>query len=158
MSKSIAVGGAQNDGFVGDIVASSLTELQFQTQRSNSWILMDGRGVTGSKYNSLTGNTTIPDARGQFLRGKNNGRIDGKENPDGDLALGTQQSDAMQGHRHTYSAVMNGPDRTQGTVNPGNVGTGTTSDPVTDGTHGTPRTASETRSKNITVNYFIKIN
>lgn len=92
---------------VGSIVASMLDESTFQAQNTSPsperWVLADGRDVTGSTYQSLTGDTTIPDLRGNFLRGKNNGRSDGKENPDGDLALGTYTASKFASHNHGYT-------------------------------------------------------
>jgi len=132
---------------VGDVVSSMLDEAAFQAQRSGSasWALMDGRSVVGSSYEAVTGNSTIPDARGQFLRGKNNGRSDGQENPDGDSTLGTQQTDELISHTHSGGQTAgsgvggNGGSWVTGPANVGNTG------------------GNETRPKNITVNYFIRI-
>jgi len=77
-----------NVGAVGDTKHSMLSESAFIIQNGGGWILMDGRDVAGSTFHSLTGNTAIPDARGLHLRGKNNTRSDGNENPDGDLDVG----------------------------------------------------------------------
>lgn len=66
---------------IGAIQSAFLTETQFQGQFGTGWILADGRSVTGSRYASLTGSASVPDLRGVVLRGKNNGRNDGKENP-----------------------------------------------------------------------------
>ena len=144
---------------VGDLVHSMLTEVQFQAQRSTNWVLADGRSVVGSEYEALTGNSSIPDSRGQFLRGKNNGRADGQENPAGDSALGTQQTDAMQLHAHDHNAGTSSefgsyPDgaATGPVVNVGILG------PSEYLGGGVPRTDVETRVKNVTVNIFIKIN
>lgn len=192
MSKTIAVGGTQNDGFVGDIVTSTLTEAQFQAQRNGTWVLMDGRAVGGSRYSTITGSSTIPDARGMFLRSKNNGRVDGLQNPDGDLALGTYQADAFASHTHIQNAhthtqnahthaqdphthvvpnlVYAQPGVTNSVHNElwisGNTTTGSTT-AVNQSTTAVNQNATavnqnsggnETRPKNITVNYFIKIN
>ena len=156
-------------GSVGDSKYSMLTEVAFIAQNGGGWVLSDGRDVTGSSYAPLTGNTTVPDARGQFLRGKNNGRIDGQENPDGDVVLGTQQTDAIQGHKHNYTRswlgannFMHHPNTSVGLAtgadNPVVTSGNGVTDPVDDGSNGVPRTGLETRSKNITVNTFIKIN
>ena len=75
---------------------------------------------------------------------------------------GTVQADAFQGHYHDplspLTTYVGG--RTSGTIigsgiNFGNVNT--TGAPTTDGTNGTPRTANETRPKNIGVKYFLRI-
>ncbi len=86
---------------VGSMEEAMLTEVQFQAIRGAGWVLADGRNVAGSDYQTLTGNANIPDFRGVHARGKNNGRADGKENPAGDLALGTFQSDEYKEHNHS---------------------------------------------------------
>ena len=72
-----------------------------QALRGAGWVLADGRSVTGSAYATITGTTAIPDMRGLFLRGKNNGRTDGNKNPDGDLGLGAIQGDQIVSHVHS---------------------------------------------------------
>jgi len=57
---------------VGSIQQSVLTEAQFlntmpATERSK-WVLADGRDVTGTTYNTVTGDTHVPDLRGAYLR------------------------------------------------------------------------------------------
>lgn len=70
---------------------------------------------------------------------------------------GALQDDALQGHRHSISTSIF-------TANSGSIGTGSGStnpisigDPITDGTNGTPRTANETRMKNIGVTAYMRI-
>ena len=89
---------------IGTIIHSMLTETQIQLVYGKSWVLMDGRNVAGSSYAAITGNIIIPDARGLFLRGKNNG---GSYNPDGDLALGTYSADKYASHSHSGSYYIN---------------------------------------------------
>lgn len=74
-------------------------------------------------------------------------------------AVGAKQGDAMQGHRHPYARSPAGASGAAvWTVNELGGGTGnySTGDPVTDGTNGTPRTASETRVKAFGVRWQIK--
>lgn len=73
------------------------------------------------------------------------------------ISAGTIQDDAFQGHRHSISTSVF-------TANAGSIGTGsgstnpiTIGDPITDGTNGTPRTANETRMKNIGVKAYMRI-
>lgn len=156
---------------VGDVVQSTLTEAQFQAQRDSTWVLMDGRDVTGSDYdtivfNGLGGN--IPDARGQFLRGKDHGRhlIDGKGNPDGDLALGTYTTDAIRnitgkygGGRGLVNPTPAGAfafDSVNNTAGPNNGGSSEINFNF-DASRVVP-VAADNRPKNTTVNIFIKIN
>jgi len=54
---------------LGSIQQSILTEAEFQAEMGTTdWVLMDGRNIAGSKLATLKGWTTIPDARGRFLR------------------------------------------------------------------------------------------
>jgi hypothetical protein len=146
---------------IGTILDSMLTEAQFQALNGVEWILMDGRNVVGSAYNILTGFATVPDARGTVLRGKNNGRADGNQNPAGDLALGAFENDQFQGHFHQNDPNADGGG--EGGAGGGNIynGLNVTTFATTilsDGVNGVPRIGPETRVKNITVNHFIKIN
>lgn len=75
---------------------------------------------------------------------------------------GTAQADAFQGHYHDPLAPLTSfvGGRTSGTIigsgiNFGNLST--TGSPSSDGTNGTPRTANETRSKNLGVKFFLRI-
>jgi hypothetical protein len=147
---------------VGDIVSSMLADNEFQTQRvSTEWVLADGRSVVGSLYAKVTGNTNIPDLRGVFLRGKNNLMPDESagRNPAGDLPLGQYQPDALAAHQHDFkygfkqddAAIL---DRIQGGSNtPYTVGSDSG-----EKTEIQPNASEETRPRNVTANYFIKIN
>ena len=138
---------------IGDVKQSFLTEAEFQAEHDDTWVLCDGRDVIGSDYAVLkegdaVTSHNIPDARGQFLRGKNNGRADGNENPDGEIDLGVYQADQFESHSHTYQ------DRRFGGLAGGAPG-GTT---TLQNFQTTASGGSETRSKNLTCNMFIKIN
>src|SRR5688572_3702241 len=85
---------------IGSILHSTLTEAQFQALTSAGWILADGRDITGSALATLTGVTTAPDARGVFLRGKNNGRSAATGNAAGEVAMGTYTADQNKSHTH----------------------------------------------------------
>lgn len=76
---------------------------------------------------------------------------------DGSRTFGTYQADAMQGHRHTISTGANS-SMTSGFMQGNNgISSPSSGDPVTDGTNGTPRTANETRPKNRTALFCIKL-
>lgn len=155
---------------LGDVKASILSEAQFTTEMGAGWTLADGKDVTGSDYHTLTTNTTIPDMRGQFLRGKNNGRVDGEENPDGDLAIGVQTTDKLgpmtiTGGSHDHRLPQDGGGSSAKVIATGAVSTATplyTSDFKTEvsssHSHSVTEASNETAPKNVTVNYFIKIN
>jgi hypothetical protein len=160
---SSLINGASSEisGNVGDIKSAHMVESEFINRNGPGWILADGRNVAGSAWATMSGTSTVPDARGMFLRGKNNGRGDGNQNPASDRALGEFEGDQMQGHVHgtnIHDDSVGGGGRSFGQMqfdNPNQIFTG---GPVNDGTNGNPRVGSETRVKNITVNYFIKVN
>jgi hypothetical protein len=87
---------------IGTIIASMLQFEKFQNVAGNTWKPADGRKVsTTSKYAALTGNTTLPDLRGMFLRGLNQfdplmgPRRDKYKDPDGSRRkAGKPQKDA----------------------------------------------------------------
>jgi microcystin-dependent protein len=129
------------------------------------WLAADGAIVSrttyallfsaiGTLYGAGNGSTTfaLPDLRGHFVRGAGS---------DGTVTAGTfgaKQADAFQGHNHTTNAGI-----AQPWFNNGNgqafayaLGGATVTTPITDGTNGTPRTASETRPANVALLYCIK--
>lgn len=127
-----------------------MSEPQFQSLNGAEWVLADGRDVSGSKYATLKGSSTIPDLRGIFRRGKNNGRSDGNQNPDGELALGAFQADQNLNHSHPYPTSQGVSSGGAATVPAVNGSGGSTSSGGSGGT--------EARPKSLTVNVFIKIN
>jgi microcystin-dependent protein len=110
----------------------------------------------GTVFGNGDGSTTfgVPDLRGEFPRGWDDSR-----GIDSGRVFGTAQADAFQGHRH----ISNRRD-TAGTTSTGfasgNAGDFVNStavrDPIEDGTNGTPRTAAETRPRNIALLACIK--
>lgn len=125
-------------------------------------------------YGNMYGTQTtlqfrLPNYQGYFLRGYDasatvdvdaSSRTAHAAGATSGATVGSIQQDGFRSHNHTqdahthtYTAVMNGPDRTQGTVNPGNVGTGTTGSAQP---YIYPSGGNETRPKNISVLYCIK--
>lgn len=111
----------------------------------------------GTTYGAGDGSTTfnLPDLRGEFLRGLDDGR-----GVDPSRALGTSQLDAFQGHYHTSYPVC-GQAGVTGDQRP-TVGSGTGSptnryalEPSV-GSHGDPRVATETRPRNVALLACIK--
>ena len=136
---------------IGTVLHSMLTLAQIQSQSGSGWILADGGSCSGSTYESITGNSTVPDMTGRFLRGK------GANNPDGDLSLGVYTSDKVGGHNHRLNRTT--------------TGGGTSVSAITANTSGSSATLytsgyvtvneaidNETAPKSITVNIFIRIN
>lgn len=141
-----------NESGLADLRISDLEDGIFQTINGDTWILADGRDVTGSDYHALTGKAFVPDYRGMFLRGKNNGREfdDNIGNPDGDLALGAYQGDGVIQHDHGKGLSI--------TTASNGYYTESNSGPVFGYGSTNPYGGNETRPRNMTVNYFIKIN
>jgi microcystin-dependent protein len=131
------------------------------------WLAADGTAVSRSTYAALfaaigttygagNGSTTfaLPDLRGIFVRGSGSQTINGITY---NKTFAAKEGDAFQGHRHIYGSGFNTYNVVAGySAIFGNSSTSITFDPVSDGTNGTPRTASETRPANMALLYCIK--
>ncbi len=111
----------------------------------------------GTTYGAGDESTTfnLPDLRGEFIRGWDHGR-----GVDSGRVLGSEQLDAFQGHLHSQNGSLNWNSigaLDAGNVNGTNVALSNTGSPVADGTHGTPRTAYETRPRNLALVPIIKV-
>lgn len=113
--------------------------------------------VVGTTYGAGDGTTTfnLPDLRGEFIRSWDGGR-----GIDSGRAFASSQLDAFQGHRHSwrqYPATGGGSGVTPlAQSSSSNLNNAIVADPITDGTNGTPRTAAETRPRNIALLACIK--
>lgn len=157
---------------LGDVKYSILSEAQFQQVNGAGWVLMKrqykGDLVTGNEpsvFDYMDGNNEnlsyLPDARGVFLRGKS---FNSGKNPDGDLLLGTFQDDMFASHTHIqdpHTHNMIGEVQDGATASPGvpRLGGSTIRDMSIQATRAVNQYAggNETRSKNITVNIFVKV-
>lgn len=141
---------------VGSFIHSILSEAQFQSQVGTGWILADGRSISGSALATLSGFTTAPDARGIFMRGRNNGRSTTTGNSTGAVALGSYEADTLKTHFHNLNGVSG---VTHLTETGGDIATDDGSELarpdvfVTDSVGDT-----ETKPRNITTNIFLRIN
>ena len=140
-----------------------------QSSAPTGWLKANGQAVSrttyaglfsaiGTTFGSGDGSTTfnVPDLRGYFPRGWDDSRgVDSGRN------IGTAQDDAFQGHWHSYTGtttdnaggiggIIDGPNtRIEG-------GGDLILGPKSDGSSGSPRTAAETRPKNIALLACIK--
>ena len=132
----------------------------------SGWLSANGSAVSrttyatlftaiGTTYGSGNGSTTfnLPDLSGIFVRASGSQVIDGITY---NKSFANKEGDAFQGHYHDVNAVIRPGGGT--VVNGSAIGVGAASvtTPITDGTNGTPRTASETRPANIALLHCIK--
>jgi microcystin-dependent protein len=133
------------------------------------WLSANGDAVSRSTYAALftaigtshgvgDGSTTfnLPDLRGIFVRGSGSQTISGITY---NKTFAGKEGDAFQGHYHgvTSNAITNSGSNTFAT-GAGDTGaaTITVTAATTDGSNGTPRTASETRPANVALLYCVK--
>lgn len=159
---------------LGQIIASILDSAKFfEINTPDEWMLANGQPVptSASHFISLYG-PNVPDLRGVFLRGRNYSRADEYGNPDGDVNNGTAQRDTLVSHRHNindpghnHELLFEHDPRSGGRANAvinmawkdgvhkvvGQMNSATTG--VTIKEFG----GNETRPKNVTVSYYIRI-
>ncbi len=146
-----------------DIARASGDPRRFDPTKSK-WVLADGREVIGSHYSKLSGKTAIPDLRGLFLRGKNFDRPTSKGNAEGNFDLEKYQPDSLVSHNHLTHDGSWEEARAKSNNN-------SWDHPALADTDGVPNTdprvkriktgfsgGLETRPRNATVNYFVRIN
>ncbi len=144
----------------GELVSATKLNENFQVAAPSGAILAFNLSACPSGWIAADGTNGTPDLRGVFVRGLNDfgtgTRADGNQDPAGARALLSFQNDAFQGHRHQtlshwYNQVGAGAQGGAG-INLDD-SSHNTIDPVSDGTNGTPRTATETRVKNVGLIY-----
>jgi microcystin-dependent protein len=135
----------------------------------SGWLECNGAAISRSTYSVLfsaisttwgvgDGSTTfnIPDLRGEFIRGWDNGR-----GIDSGRAFASSQNDTFQGHHHQMYASSTGAgggstDFRNNAASQAAQSNITAREAITDGTNGTPRTSTETRPRNLALMYCIK--
>lgn len=139
---------AASGAVLGAVISSMLTAAQMTAEDSN-WQLCDGSSCAGTDYATVTGNTTVPDMRGAFLRGNDPSAT---RDPDGaSRALGSFQNEEFKSHNHAglfYGAGSNA----------GVIGSGWADSAVYPSHSTQVAGGAETRPKNISVNYYIRVN
>lgn len=135
---------------LGTIFSSLLDETQYQAENGNCWVKMNNQSIAGTDFATLTGMNTLPNAQGRFLR-----------NIGGDAApLRTTQDDLFKSHDHGIYTATNSNQSYNLDSRPnynqiGNISWQGAQDlnSRTDSQGGI-----ETRPKNLSVNFFIKVN
>ncbi|MCX5785431.1 MAG: phage tail protein [Elusimicrobia bacterium] len=144
----------------------------------SGWVLADGKSyptstypnlfaATGYVYGGASGNFSVPDLRGIFMRGWNYGSNGSTTiSTDTGRGFGTMQTDAFQGHKHTFlpyrynsfrgDAAQRWADEISSDANSNATYYTRIGAPYPDGSNGVPRTASETRPANIALLPCIK--
>ena len=177
---------------IGAVIAYAGTEESLATLKAKGWLLCDGQlydrtlehgrfqnlfNAIGTSWGGDGGNKfAVPDFRGQFLRGVSGVLL---TDPDKDLrepsrpdlhsqgnrgnAVGSKQSDTLQGHHHAIRWEANPstgrePNNTDGGGERHGIYSTSLAvlGPTTDGQNGEPRISSETRPINTYVYYIIK--
>lgn len=110
------------------------------------------RGASAAADFAANKRLPIHDARGEFIRG-----MDDSRGVDSGRALGSAQLDAFQGHKHSTDAYTGSTNRDGGAFATSATVSASVGDPITDGTNGTPRTAAETRPRNLAFLYCVKL-
>lgn len=143
---------------LGCIEQSVLTQAQFQALNGPAWVLCDGGTIVGSRLAQLTGISTAPDLRGEFLRGKNFGHLERVD----EAGLGVAQDDAVGPHTHKQRFLDDSPGNQRGAGIFWDGGKGYRDDfnvfVLSDTKTLNGIISPETRPKNVTVNFFCKIN
>jgi microcystin-dependent protein len=151
------------------LIPSGAVQAFAMTSAPSGWLQANGSDISRSVYSALfaaigttygagDGSTTfsIPDLRGYFVRGSG---INADATASG--TFGAKQADSFQGHYHAASTTAkasgssyaaNGSNYVKADAS-ASVAVG---NPTTDGSNGDPRTANETRPKNIAMLYCIK--
>lgn len=89
----------------GSVIPSQMSLAQFQAVMGTGWVLADGSAAPlGSKYITASTYTVLPDLRGVYARGFNNGKATGYYDPDtrslNPGAGASYQDDRLARHGH----------------------------------------------------------
>lgn len=169
LNGAVTISGSGNNGINPLVPVGSIT-MYSSTTPPTGYLYCNGQScstttfsalfaVTGYIYGGSGANFNVPDCRGMFIRGFDQGRGEDSEV----RVIGSTQTDTMQGHKH--ASVRRATTFTAGGTSDGDDITSTVDDTltysrvgtaITDGTNGTPRVSAETRSKNIALPFIIK--
>ncbi|MBE7439797.1 MAG: tail fiber protein [Spirochaetales bacterium] len=147
----------------GEVVSASKINANFQMAAPEGAIMAFYLSACPDGWILADGTNSTPDLRGRFVRGRDPGNATSRD-PDGARTEGAAQDDAFQGHWHDLYGhdgdVGPGPPyiprNIAGTNATNNVFDAGVRAPRTDGTNGTPRTANETRPKNVALTFCMR--
>lgn len=150
--------------------ATKNTDIPLNHTETSGWMLCNGRSLSPSSYPELFAvlgylygksgeEYYIPDYRGLFLRGvdagsgmdpeaKNRTAATGDTQGEG---IGSYQCDALESHTHNYKSVI-----LAAPAQSGNAAGQASADEASSEPNAPAKTSSETRGKNIAVNYLIR--
>lgn len=157
-----------DEGAIGDVKFSILKPELFIEANGNGWVLLKGQAFSDVKpdplifkeqeFFNVDGVLKLPDARGVFVRGMNEGReiVDSKGDPDTKRTVGSYQPDLIKEHNHNYRKYIDHGWTTrygegQGLVIPGDFEV-----KPTEGVNES-KSGEETRPRNIALYVYIKI-
>lgn len=170
---------ADKDGVVGTIITSVLDYDHFTringdptviNPKVSKWVPADGRQIPGSKLSELTQMQNAPDLRGRFLRGLNTIYSNGQpalsiatadeDDPNSNRKPGDYQGDIIKKHSHEFSHMIQvaptEPHSGPGGFKHSPAGSEAYNNYSVTGEN--PDGGSETRPKNVSVYYYVKIN
>ena len=133
---------------------------KFSTIKSK-WAPCDGRSIVGSAYQANVAKTVLPDLRGCFVRGLNEFASDpdtpvgaDRANPAGQVPAGTFQADGIGSHQHSYGTPVLDPF----TAQPGGDSRVARKDLAQQTTGANSGAVAETRPKNVSAYFYVRIN
>ncbi|EHQ05808.1 Tail Collar domain protein [Leptonema illini DSM 21528] len=161
----IAAAASMNLFSSGEVISSAKLNENFEIAAPEGAVISFNLAECPKGWAPADGNDGTPDLRGRFVRGRDDaGTGAAGRDPDGVRGLGGYQPDAFQGHAHApqtgyFWIILDG----AGVAGPAfgsSIQTihSTTGGAVSDGTHGSPRIASETRPKNVALVYCMRKN
>ena len=161
----IAGGGSGGGGVIAGSEIGSVSAFAMPTPPTG-WLVCDGSAISRTEYADLfaaigtlwghgdeVSTFNLPDLRGEFLRGFDDGR-----GVDDGRVFGSLQYDQIQGHEHNLGELSSryyaGNNSDIG--GPESRGPHPTLGIVSDGINGDPRIGIETRPRNVAMTYAIK--
>jgi hypothetical protein len=160
-----AAAAAMNVFSPGEVISSAEINQNFAIAAPEGAIMAFYLADCPEGWTVADGENGTPDLRGRFIRGMDNmGGTAANIDPDSATrALGDEQLDAFQGHRHSPLGGSFWGHTAPGSLGPANGGyfwgsSSKTGDPTADASGIAPRTSSETRPRNVALIYCMRKN